>query len=66
MAHLTGVRMHLAAEALATRTLRVAEVADKVGYVSEKAFSRAFKRWAGDAPRAFGQRTRDLLDNKIH
>lgn len=63
MTHLSGVRMHLAAEALSTRSLRVAEVADKVGYTSEKAFSRAFKRWSGDTPSAFGQRTRDLLDN---
>lgn len=62
MAHVTDVRMHLAASTLATRSLRVAEVADKVGYASEKAFSRAFKRWAGDTPRAFGLRTRDLLD----
>lgn len=62
MAHLTDVRMHAAAAALATGSARVSEIADQAGYTSEKAFSRAFKRWAGDSPREYRQRTVDLLD----
>lgn len=48
--YLTRWRMHLAAHALRTDGLSVAEVADRVGYGSEAAFSKAFKRWAGTAP----------------
>ena len=42
--YLTEWRMHLAAELLATSDLGVAAVARHVGYDSEEAFSRAFKR----------------------
>jgi len=36
--------MHLAEECLATTDIGVASVARRVGYDSEEAFSRAFKR----------------------
>ncbi len=43
-------RMHLAAQMLAENTLPVAEIGYRVGYSSESAFSRGFKRTVGVSP----------------
>jgi AraC-like DNA-binding protein len=48
--YLTEWRMHLAEEMLATTEMGVAVVARRVGYDSEEAFSRAFKRAHGLSP----------------
>jgi transcriptional regulator GlxA family with amidase domain len=48
--YLTGWRMDLASGLLRTSSLSVAEIAQRVGYDSEAAFSRAFKRTFGRAP----------------
>lgn len=48
--YLTGWRMHVAEDLLRTTDLPVSTVARRVGYDSEEAFSRAFKRARGDAP----------------
>ena len=42
--------MDLASGLLRTTNLGVAEIAERVGYESEAAFSRAFKRVFGKAP----------------
>lgn len=48
--YLTGWRMHVAGTLLKGSDLPVASVARRVGYDSEEAFSRAFKRHHGSAP----------------
>jgi AraC-like DNA-binding protein len=48
--YLTEWRMHLAQELLSTTRTGVAAVARRVGYDSEEAFSRAFKRATGQSP----------------
>ncbi len=48
--YLTEWRMHLAEELLATTDLGVVAIARRVGYESEEAFSRAFKRARGLSP----------------
>lgn len=48
--YLTHWRLNLASGLLRTTGLGVAEVATRVGYRSEEAFSRAFKRALGAAP----------------
>jgi AraC-like DNA-binding protein len=48
--YLTEWRMHLAEDLLATTDIGIAAVARRVGYDSEEAFSRAFKRAHGCAP----------------
>lgn len=48
--YLTEWRMHLAEELLATAEIGVGAVARRVGYDSEEAFSRAFKRAHGLSP----------------
>jgi AraC-like DNA-binding protein len=48
--YLTDWRMHLAREQLASTRAGVVEIARAVGYDSEEAFSRAFKRATGEAP----------------
>jgi AraC-like DNA-binding protein len=48
--YLTGWRMHLARDLLTTSALGIAAIARRVGYDSEEAFSRAFKRAHGQAP----------------
>ncbi len=48
--YLTGWRMHTAEDLLRSTDLGVASVARRVGYDSEEAFSRAFKRQHGEAP----------------
>ena len=53
--YLTEWRMHLAEELLATTELGVVDVARRVGYQSEEAFSRAFKRSHGASPTPWRQ-----------
>jgi AraC-like DNA-binding protein len=48
--YLTEWRMHIADDLLATTHLGVGAIARRVGYDSEEAFSRAFKRSHGQAP----------------
>lgn len=48
--YLTGWRMHVAEDLLHSTTLPVTAIARRVGYDSEEAFSRAFKRDHGMAP----------------
>jgi AraC-like DNA-binding protein len=56
--YLARWRMQLAATMLASESAPLIDVASRVGYGSEAAFSRAFKRWVGLAPSAWreGQR----------
>jgi AraC-like DNA-binding protein len=51
--YLTDWRMHVAKDLLRSSDLGVAGVARRVGYDSEEAFSRAFKRETGLAPSAW-------------
>jgi transcriptional regulator GlxA family with amidase domain len=48
--YLTLWRMHLAETLLGTSDLTVYDVARRIGYRSEEAFSRAFKRERGQSP----------------
>jgi AraC-like DNA-binding protein len=50
MAYLTDWRLELAAEALRTTSRSVLQIASEVGYESEAAFNRAFKRKLGKPP----------------
>ncbi|MCY1311428.1 Helix-turn-helix domain protein [compost metagenome] len=50
MQYLSAYRMNLAADRLRQPRTRIADVAEGVGYASEKAFSRTFKRWIGVSP----------------
>ncbi|VVE40236.1 AraC family transcriptional regulator [Pandoraea anhela] len=56
MTYLTTHRMYLAAQRLAGAGARIADVADAVGYASEKAFTRAFRRCYGLPPREYLRR----------
>jgi len=58
MQYLTNWRMQLAANDLLSGTDSVATVAERVGYKSEAAFSRAFKRAANAAPSDWRKRRR--------
>jgi transcriptional regulator GlxA family with amidase domain len=50
MTYLTRWRLQLAARSLENTSRGVAEIAGEVGYQSESAFSRAFKREFGEPP----------------
>jgi AraC-like DNA-binding protein len=58
MQYLTGWRMALAAQALSTTSDAVARIAERVGYDSEAAFNRAFKREFGAPPAAWRRAAR--------
>ncbi len=60
MRYVARWRMHLALSALQEEDVTVAELGDRLGYRSEAAFSRAFKRINGVAPGAVKRRERDL------
>lgn len=53
MQYLAQWRMQLAAERLRNTTDTLAEIADRIGYSSESAFSRAFKRLVGVPPNTY-------------
>jgi AraC-like DNA-binding protein len=55
MQYLQQWRLQLAANLLAGSTMKVAAIAADVGYESEAAFSRAFKRVMGKSPAEFRQ-----------
>jgi AraC-like DNA-binding protein len=50
MQYLAQWRMQLAATLLSSTSQTLAEIAERVGYGSEAALSRAYKRWVGVAP----------------
>jgi AraC family transcriptional regulator, alkane utilization regulator len=53
--YLAGWRMHLAQNLLRESTLGVGEIAGRVGYESEAAFNRAFRRLIGTPPATWRQ-----------
>jgi AraC-like DNA-binding protein len=60
MQYLTQWRMQVASRLLRDTNSKIIEVALAVGYESEAAFSRAFKRVVGVAPGAWRSGTRTL------
>ncbi len=57
MRYLTGWRIQLAKQLILQAGLPIAEVADRVGYESEAAFNRAFKRHVGEPPVAWRKKS---------
>src|SRR5690606_31159543 len=57
MRYLARWRMQLAARLLSDGTATIGEIAGRVGYESEAAFSRSFKRTAGRAPATWRRQT---------
>ncbi len=55
-----GVRSELSLSLLRDSDLSVAEVAQRLGYASLAAFSRAFRRWKGVSPAAHRRATRPV------
>jgi AraC-like DNA-binding protein len=58
MAYLTRWRLQLGAEMLVSTSYSVAQIASEVGYESEAAFNRAFKREFEIPPARFRSRSR--------
>ena len=61
MTYLTRWRLHLAVRSLAKTSRGVADIAAEVGYESEAAFSRAFKREFGQPPGRYRSDRRNAL-----
>lgn len=59
--YLAERRFELAAELLTATDASLAEIASQAGYGSEFAFSRAFKRRAGEAPAFYRKRARAIV-----
>ncbi|WP_444438773.1 AraC family transcriptional regulator [Pseudomonas sp. A6] len=59
LAYLSEWRMLLAQQALRSRDVNMAALASELGYASESAFSNAFKRVTGTAPRHYRKQWRD-------
>ena len=55
--YLSRWRMHQAVRLLRSTSKPLREIAESVGYESEAAFSRAFKRQMGHAPGEYRQRS---------
>jgi len=51
--HVTFLRMQHAAELLATTDHKIAQIANRVGYVNQFAFSDTFQRWLGCRPSTY-------------
>jgi AraC-like DNA-binding protein len=62
MAYLTTWRLHLAARHLQASNRTVADIAAEVGYESEPAFNRAFRREFGSPPGHFRKASREIAD----
>ena len=64
MAYLTGWRLRLAAQALTSTPKGVADIAADVGYESEAAFSRAFKKAVGAPPSQWRRRRNESSERR--
>jgi transcriptional regulator GlxA family with amidase domain len=64
MAYLTDWRLELGAESLRSTSRSVLQVASEVGYESEAAFNRAFKRRFGKPPGEYRRDSRTARDAK--
>jgi AraC-like DNA-binding protein len=62
LTYLTRWRMQKASRLLRTTSAGIRDIAGRVGYTTEAAFSKTFKRWSGTAPGAF-RRTR--IDSRL-
>jgi AraC-like DNA-binding protein len=60
--YLAGWRMHLARDLLRDSALGIGEIAGRVGYDSEAAFNRAFRRLVGSPPATWRQVKASLTD----
>ena len=58
LAYLTRWRLQLGAQMLSSTSQSIAQIASKVGYDSEAAFNRAFKRTFGNPPARYRNETR--------
>ena len=58
MAHVTAIRMRRACQLILRSDLPVGDIAEKVGYTNQFAFSTAFKRHTGATPRGYRQTQR--------
>jgi len=58
MHYLANWRMQVASQKLRNTSASLAQIADSVGYSSEAAFSRAFKKAFGTAPAAWRRSNR--------
>lgn len=63
MTYLTGWRLRLAAQALTSSSKGIADIAAAVGYESEAAFNRAFKRAFGSPPARYRRQHRNAPDS---
>ncbi len=61
MSYVTRWRMHAAVDALSGGDVTVADLAGRMGYRSEAAFSRAFSRVVGESPGAVRRRADRLV-----
>jgi AraC-like DNA-binding protein len=65
--YLSRWRMHKAIEMLRDGRLTTSEIASLVGYESEAAFSKAFKKWNGQGPGAYRRSaTGDQAEDRRH
>lgn len=66
LTYLTTWRIHQAQRLLATTEATLTQVAGRVGYHTEPAFSRAFKRQTGASPGAYRRMVRDRTASKAN
>lgn len=65
MAYVTAWRMDVAARLVRERALPLSRVAERVGYQSEAAFNRAFRRSHGMTPGAFARHEPGFLEHVL-
>jgi len=63
VSYLTHWRLHLSAQMLSATNYSVAQIASKVGYDSEQAFNRAFKRNFGNPPARYRNERKSRPDS---
>ena len=66
LTYLSRWRMHKAIEMLSEGRMTTAEIAEMVGYESEAAFSKAFKKWNGQGPGAYRRSRNAVVGNVLH
>jgi transcriptional regulator GlxA family with amidase domain len=66
MAYLTRWRLQLGAQMLGSTSYSVAQIAAEVGYESEAAFNRAFKRLFAAPPARFRAQARAAQAKTVH